>query len=450
MLSATQCVALAVVLSLAAHPTGAQSAKSPVQVHGVAYDSLRGEPLAGAVITIVGGMRSTTADSRGRFHFDSIAPGVYTFAAQHGALDSIGFSAVSARASVTDGRDELRIVVPSFASLWRLACGSARPPTDSGFVYGTVRDAITQSPVPNATVDLNWLDLSVTRSKGVAQTRWRGIARTDSTGSYGICGVPVSVGLRILATTEAGSSGLVDLLGAGLRVQRRDLLIGPNGDSATSPRGVVAGLVTDSSGRPLRDARVIADGVPELRSRADGRFVVRDIALGTRQVEVLAIGMAPFVAIVDVLANDTATVFASMKKLTTLDVIRVTASPAVRRFVRDFEERRKSGFGYVRDSTEIANRATLSSIFSELPSTRVESHGGSTPFVISMPSTRGGRCLANVFIDGLKSDYEQLQFYRPSDIAFIEVYPHLFSVPARFLRENECGAIIVWTKWIVG
>jgi hypothetical protein len=447
------CVALttAVVLSQA---IGAQATRAPqatlVLVRGVAYDSLRDEPLAGAVVTIVGGTRSTRADSRGRFNFDSVAPGAYTFAAQHGALDSIGFSAVSAHATVTDGRDEVRIAVPSFSTLWRVACGNAQAPTDSGFVYGTVRDAMTQSLLPNAVVDLTWLDLSVTKANGVVQTRWRGLARTDSTGSYGICGVPMSVGLRILATTESGASGLVDLLGAGLRVQRRDLVVGPDRDSVVAARGVITGIVIDTGGRPLADARVIIDGVPELRSGADGRFVVRNAPTGTRQVEVLSIGMAPVVAIVDVFPNDTGRVIATMKKLTTLDVIRVTASPAVRRFVREFDERRKAGFGYVRDSTDIANRGTLSSVFSEFPSTRVESSGVSTAFVVSMPSSRGGRCLANLFIDGVKADFEQLQFYRPNDIAAVEVYPHLFSVPPRFLRENECGAIIVWTKWSLG
>src|SRR5690349_11117142 len=128
----------------------AQQGAARVRVHGVAYDSLRGAPLAAAVVTIVGGTGSTRTDALGRFQFDSISPGVHTFAAQHDLLDSLGFTGISARAVVTDGRDEVRIAVPSFATLWRVACGDARPPRDSGFIYGTVRDVVTQAPVPNA------------------------------------------------------------------------------------------------------------------------------------------------------------------------------------------------------------------------------------------------------------------------------------------------------------
>lgn len=60
------------------------------------------------------------------------------------------------------------------------------------------------------------------------------------------------------------------------------------------------------------------------------------------------------------------------------------------------------------------------------------------------------RCVANVIIDGIKADFQQVNFLRPSDIAAIEVYPHRFSVPDRFVQNNECGVVVVWTKWALG
>lgn len=447
MLPRTRRAALAAVAVtiVGARPILAQDA-APVTVRGVAYDSLTAAPLAEAVVTIVGTARSVRTDSRGRFQLDGVPPGVYTFAAQHAALDSLGFSGISARAAVTDGREEVRLATPSFTTLWRAACGAGPVPRDSGFVYGSVRDAIARTPAPGATVDITWLDLQVTRARRVTESWWRGRAMSDSTGSYAICGVPVDVGLRIRAVKDSSASGLVDLPGRGARLQRRDLVIGPVTDTLAPARGTIVGSVRDSAGRPVPEARVIADGVPELRSDPEGRFTARGVPAGSRQVEVTAIGMSPVVVVVDVSPRDTVSVAAVMRRITVLDVVRVTASPLVRRLVTELEERRKLGAGHVRDSTQIAVHGTLFSLFFDFPNVRPERVGSGNAFIVTLPGTNG-RCLANVVIDARKSDYDELNFLRPSEIAAIEVYPRRLSAPAQFIRNESCGAVVVWTKW---
>jgi hypothetical protein len=137
LLATAHVAVLGLLAPLAPLSLGAQSAPT-VRVQGVVYDSLRSRPLAGAIVTLSGDSRITRSDSRGRFVFDSVPPGARTFAAQHAALDSVGFSGISARVTVTDGAKPIVIAAPSFASLWRTACGPTRPPKDSGFVYGTV------------------------------------------------------------------------------------------------------------------------------------------------------------------------------------------------------------------------------------------------------------------------------------------------------------------------
>lgn len=448
-------IPVAVILAAlgGAHAARAQDGRWPVTVHGIAYDSLRGAPLAGAVVTVVGTARTATTDSRGRFQFDSVAPGGYTFAAQHAALDSVGFSGVSARAAVTDGRDDVRIALPSFATLWRVVCGDSPPPRDSGFVYGTIRDAAGQQPLPNAIIDVSWIDMAVSKSLAVTRTQWRSGARSDASGSYGVCGVPASVGLRVQARSDSGSSGLIDLLPYGLRVQRRDLLVGLASDSGEARGGTVAGLVTDTAGRPFPDARIIMEERPEIRSNADGRFTFRDVPTGTRQVEVLALGMLPVVTAVDVIAQETATVTAALRKVTRLDIVRVTATARVRRAVAEFEERRRGGFGYIRDSTTIATRGTMSSVFFEFPGVQVErGASGTTSFGLSMKATGPGRCAPNLWIDGREErDFDLLNALHTDEIAALEVYPHAFSVPMRFMgRSSSCGAVVVWTKWVFG
>src|SRR5918992_1225999 len=108
-------------------------------------------------------------------------------------------------------------------------------------------------------------------------------------------------------------------------------------------------MLTDAGGAPVADARVIVNDTTEVRSQADGSFIIRDVPVGTRQVEILAIGMRPVVTAVDVLPNDTAAIALQLRKVTTLDVVRVTASRRGRLLVEEIEARRKTGVSYMMD-----------------------------------------------------------------------------------------------------
>src|SRR5262245_51757701 len=140
---------------------------SAVTIRGMAFDSLRNTGLGGAFVTINGGgkRQSTTADSTGRFVFTGVMPGAYIFSAQHAQVDSLGLPGISSRATITDGLAEVTVAIPSFASLWSMACGPGKPPADSGFIYGVVREAATQRPSAQASIDLSWVDLAMNENK---------------------------------------------------------------------------------------------------------------------------------------------------------------------------------------------------------------------------------------------------------------------------------------------
>src|SRR5207249_3646393 len=146
--------------------------------------------------------------------------------------------------------------------------------------------------------------------------------------------------------------------------------------------------------------------------------------LGTRELEVLAVGMSPIVMVVDVTARDTTIVTAQLHRITTLDVVRVTASRRARQLVAELEERQRTALGYVRDSTFVAGHGTMSGVFDEFPGAQMEpARGTSTArFTVTMRSLQGpGRCTATVWVDGTKSDYDYLSFLRPEEIAMVEV-----------------------------
>lgn len=421
----------------------------PVSVRGIAFDNLRGKPLRDARITLVGGNRTATTDDRGRFQFDSVLPGVHTFAMQHAALDSLGFNGFSTRATITNGRDEVRIALPNFATLWRAACGGPVP-NDGGFVYGTVRDADGLRPVANAVVEVSWTDM-VLQDKGrargnVVQRVSRAESRSDSTGSYALCSVAAPHWIRIRAAFDSSASALVDLPPTGVRLQRRDLLIGKR-SSTSSARATISGMVTESNGHAFADARVILDGTTEVRTGDDGRFVIPDVVPGTRQIEVASIGYVPVTTIVDVQAKDTTLLAMQFAAATTLDGMKVVAARTGRQLADEFNLRRRSGLGYAVDSTEVIRFQNLPALLGTFPSLSVEYRRPN--YTISMPAS-GGRCIPEIRIDGIEAGFGHIADLFPHEVAGVEIYNRALMVPAQFTRAGhppECGMILVWTKY---
>ena len=423
--------------------------RTRVPVRGIAYDSLRFGPLAGARVTL-GGVRVTTADSRGRFLFDTVTPGVYVLTAEHAALDSIGFSGLTTRSVIRDDGKELRIATPSFRTLWSIACDRGPPPNDIGLLFGTVRDVASDDPVGGADVRLTWADVGVGEKKKVMRERWVAQTLSDSTGSYVVCGVPVDIGLRVQATHDSSASGAIDLpptvSRVVSRVQRRDLLIGPPA-TISSSLGTVAGLVTGPDGQPVPYARVFVDGLPEVPAGAEGRFVVHNVPAGTRQLEVLALGAVPAVRTVDVRPRDTAVVSIPMTRAVTLRGVNVTGRSG-RVVAAEFDARRKSGFGYVMDSTQIGVNTRFVNALATSPSLGIEFRGSTIE--LSLPSDRGGSCSPYLRIDDVPAPYGSLIDLAPEDVAAFEVYARGLSVPMRFLPDATkpvCGMVLVWTKY---
>ena len=213
-------IAVAVLSAFAAGAAGAQDTVF-VTMRGLAYDSLRGIPLAGAFVALTGTRRSAVSDARGRFHFDSVPAGQHSITMQHDVLDSIGFSGRSARVSVDATHRDVTVAVPSFATLWRGLCGGPAP-RDSGIVYGLVRDPSGQ-PTQKALVGITWKDVSQDRRTGLDLKDVRVRVPTDSTGRYVFCGVPIGVGMQLAASEGSMATGAVDVAPLTLRVARRDL-----------------------------------------------------------------------------------------------------------------------------------------------------------------------------------------------------------------------------------
>ncbi len=452
VLCAAALAAIAASTSAPAQAVPRPSASIPTMmaVRGVAYDSIRRQPLRDAFVSILGsgaGARNTTTDSHGRFQFDSVPPGDYTFAIQHAVLDSLGLSGVSRKATVAREDDEVRLGVPSFGTLWRIEC-AGRVPKDSGFVFGTVRDAATMRPLAHARVEVTWVELAL-KSGHVTGRKWTAEGLADDLGNYSVCDVPTweVVSIRAAGTTDSVSSGEIELAPRGGRIERRDLLVGPT-DSVASHVGIVSGIVTNVNGEPFGAARVSMPGLREVRTDAEGRFVLRDVPTGTQQIEVLSVGVAPVSQTVDVLPRDTTRVALQFGRPIVLTGVRVTAKPGVQVMSQEFDARRKNGTGYALDSTAIGRYPDFINVFNDVPGIRMSRRLGSV--FLSTMGDKGHACSPTILMDGIETSANAISDLQSHEVAAIEVYAHALMVPAELLppgRPVDCGMVVVWTKY---
>jgi hypothetical protein len=424
-------------------------------VRGVALDSLRSAPLEGAFIRMSGARgpaRTATSDARGGFSFDSVPPGTYTFSMLHAALDSLGFSGISTRATVGENAAATPLVtlaIPSFATLWHAACGAGPVPRDTGFVFGTVRDAERGTPLADAAVIVRWIAFGVDSASkrsakpSLTEQAWGGEVRADSAGGYTLCGVPSDATLHLLARKDSASSGLLELLPrAGARVERRDLSLGPAGDSAVTKRGVVSGFVRNADGQPVAEARVVTSGAEEVRTGADGRFVMPQVPIGTREIDILAIGAQPVTVVADVTMRDTAFVSVELRKIVELPAVVVTAKTARQRMLAEIEERKALGLGHFMDSAQVEPLFTLQY---------------ATRMMLPRP---GPPCL--LFFDGVaftdrRDIANELYLRSPLGVALIEAHrgtdvslPYRYKASGKRLCDGPLDwVVLVWTKnWL--
>lgn len=422
-----------------------------VRVSGVAFDSLRGTPLRDATVAVLGVASMATTDERGRFSFDSVPQGPRTFVLQHPVLDSMGFTGISRRVAVGGSNGQVELGTPSFATIWRTACGARRPPTDSGLVFGTIRGAANGRAVSGAFVDLTWIELTYEKTRGLKQRAHRAATRSDSAGAYIVCGIPSASWLRVDAGVATGASGRIDMPPNALQVQRRDLLLGLGQNADTSLRGVIAGYVTDPQGGPMLNARIVLDDSIEARTLADGRFIIPRVVPGTRQIEILALGAVPVVVPLDVFPGDTADVAVQMRRITLLDVVKVTASRQGRRYAAEISERARAGFSHTMEAGELMSHASLATVFSDFPGTLVARRG--SDFSVLLSDGRGGQCQPQVWIDGAPSGYEALNMLRPRDVIVVELVSRASQVPLQYRSveiKSICGAMLIWTGWAFG
>ena len=422
-----------------------------IAVSGTVRDSIGGVPLGGAIVQLVADSanampRMAVADSSGRYRIDGVPRGRYIISFLHPLLDSLTLEPVLHSLAVAGDRAvAYDLGTPSGSRLRNVFCASS----PGGAVVGVVRDAKDGQPLTNVSVVAEWIDMVIARG-GVTSRPSSRVATTNANGWFALCGVPGPGNISLHARRNTDSTDRVDLsVPAGL-FARRDLFVG-----ASKGNGTLRGRIVNRKGDALAGAIVTVAPEGRTRSNADGDWILEGLPLGTRILDVRAIGFFPERRPVDIVEAATLVRVQMATFESVLDTMRVRVSALRGADEGGFEQRRRSsGSGRFLTEQDIRRRAPteISDIFKSIPGVYHTPNGLDSS--ITMRSAFGsfaggdGRCYPNVFIDGnsipaMVSDLDG--WLRPTDISSIEVYPD--APPPQFqVALSGCGSVVIWTK----
>ncbi len=454
----------------AVKPVPAPAVPTTGFLQGMAMDSVHGEPLVGALITVDGTARMGISDSIGRFLIDSIPPGSYRVLVDHPMLDTLGISLVTPPMAI--GANEVTrtlVAVPTGEFLVNLFCPSARRALGPGALVGRVREPDSDSAAVGARVSLVWYDpdppgLPANLRVGKKPPRVRE-ATVGPDGTYRLCGLPESYEAKLQAQRkDGGATAEVPMTQNGGMLALRSMSVAAlpvmaaardSGAPVQQPRGAarVFGKVVNRNGAPVAGARVGLMGTSAATlTRTNGDFVLDSLPAGTQALVVRQIGYRPTELAVDLSSRTPARVTirlgAMVVELSPVEV--VSRRDEGLQKVGYLDRKKTSAGGYFLGPEQLERRNSLkfSDILRTTPGIRVSEQNGQA-MISSTRGTQGNGCVT-MFVDG--AQWQQIEpgdldsFVQPNEVAAVEVYSGA-SVPAQFATVGQgCAAVVVWTK----
>jgi carboxypeptidase family protein/TonB-dependent receptor-like protein len=436
--------------------------RAQVVVTGTVTDSLSHRPVVGAVVQLANNsqafVRTTSTDSLGVFHIDSVRPGSYIIGFFHPTLDSLGIDLSPKQITVPQAAEErVDLAIPSAHTVARQLCRST-PNDSTALLVGHVRDAETGQP-RSGTVTVLWMELLIGKG-GITRNRQQIPIKTGDIGYFAMCGLPTDVDVQATAVAGSEESGVVELHlppgGLLLRdflVSTADSMVAVVEDSSdvkgapSAPmlrRGSarVSGVVHSDKGKPVANAQV---GVPgtgvDARTEETGSFALAGLPSGTQTVEVRAIGFEPKRVAVDLTREHLTTLDVVLDRpVQMLDAIKVYGKGNVA--MAQFQQRLKAGWGHILTPADIARRNAfqVSDLLRTVPGVRtLPTRGFGSRILI-----RG--CEPTVYLNGMRMDDQAAReidmLATATEVTAVEVYT-ASERPAEFFG-NACGTVVLW------
>lgn len=227
--------------------------------------------------------------------------------------------------------------------------------------------------------------------------------------------------------------------------------------AAQAQAGTIRGTVTDTTGRPIRNAEVLSvNGERSTRTDGNGRYTLTRVPWGSQLIMARSPGYRPSERIVSMLDESAPTMdFVLAHVVQLIDTVRITSHDhCVAYDFEGFECRRKAGIGQFRGEAELRALRPMhwADMFEGLPGFR------RAPFVNNLrqqdwtvQSTTGWRCLMEGWNGRHRMAADEL--ITPGDIVAVEHYDVYERVPEAYKRlawpngqDKPCALIMYWTR----
>jgi len=170
-------------------------------LEGTVFDSTAGARLRDAVVSILGTNHTARTDATGRYRFAAPLQGRYAVGFAHPRLDSLGLRLGEQTVDLGPGvHATVPLSIPSETSVVALLCPDSTGRTDTGVAFGIAREGSGGAAVGGAEIWASWQ--RITPVGGGAEVRvsdLRAETRTDATGAYRMCGLPVGPKITMVA-----------------------------------------------------------------------------------------------------------------------------------------------------------------------------------------------------------------------------------------------------------
>ena len=220
-------------------------------------------------------------------------------------------------------------------------------------------------------------------------------------------------------------------------------------------RGVVAGIVRDSSGARLPSVGVVALAVGVQTVTDDsGAFRLTGLPSGSVTIQLRRLGYVPASLVLTLGAGETREMRVVLAQTAEeLDGVDVHAS-ALRGKMSGFNARRVRGVGTFITREEIEKRqpGKMSQLLRYVPGVYVpQDNSDMRPSGVGMRRAAGlssqGSCGVQLYVDGQHYPDGRLDDFRPAEVEGIEIYKSASEIPAAFRsRDTMCGVIAIWTR----
>jgi len=172
-------------------------------VRGVVWDSIHGQGLAGATVTVFGTRQQARTDAEGRFYLAGVPPGEQRLTFFHDVTEAWGLGASLVTVSVAQGGEaQARLAVPPFRQVARVVCLGSGGESET-VLMGKLVNAEGQ-PLGNVPLEIAWVAEVSTDLSLIDKV----VARTGSDGRFVICTLPSAVEVSVSAEVEGRSLDL--------------------------------------------------------------------------------------------------------------------------------------------------------------------------------------------------------------------------------------------------